>query len=107
MTHSNTVNTLVHVNLYDDIDYYSDYYDSDYNEKDRKAFLDSDNMDMIEAIAEFLANAKSLTYFYFINKALKDMTYKFSENMDEIILKKYNPNTSRTEIILTKRRKTF
>ena len=62
MTHSNSVNTLVHVNLYDDIDYYSDdYYDSDYNKKDRKAFLDSNDMAMIEAIAEFLANAKSLT----------------------------------------------
>ena len=64
-------------------------------------------MAMIQAVAEFLANAKSLTHFDIHHKVFKDMTYKFSKNKDKIILKKYNPDTSRKEIILTKRRTTF
>ena len=63
---------------------------------------------MIETVAEFLANAKSLTYFdIHHNKVFRGMTCKFSKKKNEIILKKYNPNTEKEEIILKKRRKTF
>ena len=108
MTRSNTVNTLVNVNLNNDSDHFSDSdYDSDDDVEERKEFLNSDDMELIEAMAEFIANAKSLTSFDIYHKVFKDMTYSFSENMDEIILKKYNPSTEKKEIILKKKRTTF
>ena len=82
----------MHVNLYD----YS-INDSDDDRASKESF-DSDFMDFIKAFAEFLANAKRLTYINIRREEFYDITYKFSENMDEIFFFKYDINTSKREI---------
>ena len=82
----------MHVNLSD-----FDQYDDNDDEASKESF-NSDSMDFIKAFAEFLANAKRLTYIDIRREEFYDISYKFSENMDEIFFFKYDINTSKREI---------